>query len=158
MKKKLVFFISDLTYGGAQRQLLALAKAIDKEVFEVYVLYYYPDISLEKDLQNAQIISNCITKHGRWDLIGFCGRLISYLRQIEPDILHGYLYVPNLFTIVFKPFLPKTKIVWGIRNSNDSKARDGDWLDAPLALIAAFLSRFAEISSYPIPMRAKNTA
>ena len=145
MKKKLVFFISDLTYGGAQRQLLALAKAIDKEVFEVYVLYYYPDGPLEKDLQDAQVILNCIVKHGRWDLIGFYGRLISYLRKIKPDILHGYLVVPNLFTIVFKPFLPKTKIVWGIRGSNDSKTRNVDWLDFSLSLIEVFFSRFADL-------------
>lgn len=145
MKKKLVFFISDLTYGGAQRQLLALAKAIDKEVFEVYVLYYYPDGALKKDLQDAQVITNCITKNGRWDLIGFCGRWIGYLRKIKPDILHGYLVVPNLFTIVFKPFLPKTKIVWGIRNSNDSKARKGDWIDSILASVEIFFSQFADL-------------
>ena len=145
MKKKVVFFISDLTYGGAQRQLLALAKAIDKEIFEVYVLYYYPDGPLEKDLQDAQVILKCITKKGRWDLIGFYGRLISYLREIKPDILHGYLVVPNLFTVVFKPFLPKTKIVWGIRNSDVSIAQDNDWLTSPLSLIEPFLSHFADL-------------
>lgn len=145
MKKKLVFFISDLTYGGAQRQLLALAKTIDKEVFEVYVLYYYPDGPLEQDLQDSQVILNCITKNGRWDLVGFCGRLIGYLRKIKPDILHGYLVVPNLFTIVFKPFLPNTKIVWGIRGSSDSSTRNQDWLNSPLALIEVFFSRFADL-------------
>ncbi|MEM7757766.1 MAG: glycosyltransferase [Cyanobacteria bacterium P01_A01_bin.40] len=145
MKKKLVFFISDLTYGGAQRQLAALARAIDKEIFEVYVLYYYPDGPLEKDLQDSQVILNCITKKGRWDLIGFYARLVSYLRKIKPDILHGYLVVPNLFTIVFKPLLPKTKIVWGIRNSNDSNARNEDWLNSPLALVEAVFSQFADL-------------
>ena len=87
----------------------------------------------------------CITKQGRWDLIGFYGRLISYLREIKPDILHGYLVVPNLFTVVFKPFLPKTKILWGIRNSNVSIAQDKDWLTSPLSLIEPFLSHFADL-------------
>jgi glycosyltransferase involved in cell wall biosynthesis len=145
MKKKLVFWISDLTYGGAQRQLLALAKAIDKEIFEVYVLYYYPDGPLEKDLQDARITLHCIIKRGRWDLIGFYTSLIRYLRQIKPDILHGYLTVPNLFAIALKPFLPKTKIIWGIRNSNQSQTQNDDWLIYPLSLVEVFLSRFVDL-------------
>ena len=145
MKKKLVFLISDLTYGGAQRQLLALAKAIDKNIFEVYVLSYYPNGPLSKELEDAQVISHCITKQGRWDIIGFYKRLITYLCQIKPDILHGYLVVPNLFTIALKPFLPKTKIIWGIRNSHQSEVKKDDLLIYPLDLIEIFLSRFADL-------------
>ncbi len=145
MKKKLVFLISGLTYGGAQRQLLALAKAIDKNIFEVYVLSYYPNGPLSKELQDAQVILHCITKQGRWDLFGFYQRLITYLRKIKPDILHGYLVVPNLFTVALKPFLPKTKIIWGIRNSNQSEVQNNDWLVYPLGLIEIFFSRFADL-------------
>lgn len=144
-KTKLVFLISDLTYGGAQRQLLALAKAIDKQIFQVYILYYYPNGPLEVDLHDPHVTLHCITKRGRWDLIGFCARLISYLRQIRPDILHGYLSVPNLFAIALKPFLPKTKIVWGIRNSNESQTQNNDWLIYPLSLAEVFFSRFADL-------------
>ena len=145
MKKKLVFLISGLTYGGAQRQLLALAKKINKNIFEVYVLSYYPNGPLEKDVRDAQVTLHCITKQGRWDLLGFYKRLITYLRKIKPDILHGYLVVPNLFTVALKPFLSKTKIIWGIRNSNQSEVQNNDWLIYPLGLIEVFLSRFADL-------------
>ncbi|ELS03858.1 glycosyltransferase [Xenococcus sp. PCC 7305] len=150
MKKKLVFLISDLTYGGAQRQLLALAKAIDKEIFEVYVLHYYPDGPLEQDLKDAEVILSCITKKGRWDLIGFYWRLLRYLQRINPDILHSYLSIPNLFSIFFKPFLPRTKIIWGIRDSNplDTNNLDNnnkDWLGFSLALLENFMSQFPDL-------------
>ena len=145
MKKKLVFLVSDLNYGGAQRQLIALAKAIDKELFEVYVVYYYPDGPLEEDLKDADVILHCITKKGRWDLIGFYWHLARYLRRIKPDILHGYLFVPNLFAISFKLFLPRTKIIWGIRDSNHLDTDDEDCLVFLLSLLEKFVSRFPNL-------------
>ena len=145
MKKKLVFLISDLTYGGAQRQLLALAKAINQKIFEVHVLYYYTDAPLAKDLQDSQVTLHCITKKGRWDLIGFYWRLLRSLQRIRPDILHGYLSIPNLFAISFKPFLPRTKIIWGIRDSNNLDTHNNDWLVFPLSLLENFVSRVPDL-------------
>jgi len=33
MKKKIAFLIRDLNYGGAERQLVTLAKALNKTIF-----------------------------------------------------------------------------------------------------------------------------
>jgi len=38
---KLAFLVRSLDYGGAQRQLVTLAKALDKDHFDVTVLCFY---------------------------------------------------------------------------------------------------------------------
>ncbi len=47
---KIAFLIRDLNYGGAQRQLVTLVKALDKQGFDITVLCFYPGGPLEKNL------------------------------------------------------------------------------------------------------------
>lgn len=119
MKKKVAFLIRDLNFAGAQRQVVTLAKALDKQCFDVSVLYFYSNGFLAKELKDAGIVNICLEKQERWDLIGFFFRVFKHLQNIKPDILHGYLDESNLLTIFFKPFFPSTKMIWGLRNSND---------------------------------------
>ena len=145
MKIKLAFLISDFTYGGAQRQLLTLVKAIDKEKFDVSVLYYYPNCPLEKDLHEANVKTICLEKKGRQDFFDFYRQLILQLKKIQPDIIHAYLAVPNLFAIAIKPFFPFTKIVWGIRDSDNADVSTNNWLEFMLFKITCFFSRFTDL-------------
>ena len=145
MKIKLVFLISDFTYGGAQRQLVTLVKAIDKEKFDISVIYYYPNCPLEKDLQEANVNTVCIEKKGRLDFFNFYWQLILQLKKIQPDIIHAYLAVPNLFAIAVKPLFPFTKIVWGIRDSDSADVSSNNWLEFILFKITCFFSRFTDL-------------
>ncbi len=144
MKKKIAFMIRDLNYGGAQRQLIALAKALDKTRFEVTVLCFYANGLLEPDLQAHQIPVICFAKRSRWDVFGFLWQMLQHLQQLRPDVLHGYLSESNLLTIGFKPFLPKTRIIWGIRDSNMS-LDSFDWLDRLIFDLECWFSRFVDL-------------
>lgn len=145
MKIKLVFLISDFNYGGAQRQLITLVKAIDKEKFDISVLYYYPDCPLEKDLQEANVTTICIEKKGRKDFFGFYRLLVLKLKKIQPDIIHSYLGMPNLFAIAVKPFFPFTKIVWGIRGSDNGDVIGSAGSNSLLWQSCCFFSRFTDL-------------
>jgi glycosyltransferase involved in cell wall biosynthesis len=127
MKKKLTFLIRDLNYGGAQRQLITLVKGLNKQLFDITVLYFYAGGELEADIKNIGISLICLNKRKRWDVFGFFLRLLREVKQIKPDILHGYLGEANLLSIFLKPFLPSTRIIWGIRESKMSPERS-DWL------------------------------
>jgi glycosyltransferase involved in cell wall biosynthesis len=143
MKKKVVFLIRDLNYGGAQRQLVTLVKGL-KEYFDVTLLYFYPGGALEKDLHGSGVRSICLEKQQRWDVFGFFWRLLQYLRQIQPDVLHGYLGESNLVATFVKPFFTSTRIVWGIRESNTDPNLYG-WLGRFISQITPILSRFADL-------------
>ena len=145
-KKKLVLLISDFTYGGAQRQLATLAKQLQiREHYELEIIYYYPGGALAEDLANTNIKVTCIPKGDRWAFIPFYVRLVNYLRQIKPDIIHGYLAVPNYFALALKPLFSKTKIVWGMRGSGEGDRVYANPVDFLLSKIEPLLSQFPDL-------------
>ena len=144
MKTKVAFIIRDLNYGGAQRQLITLVKGINKQSFDVTLLYFYSGGILLKDLKDSGCRIICLEKQARWDVLGFFWRLFQHLKTINPDVLHGYLGESNLVTIFLKPFFPSTRIIWGIRESNTPSDRYG-WLGLILSLLGIFLSVFTDL-------------
>jgi glycosyltransferase involved in cell wall biosynthesis len=145
MKKKVVFLIRDLNYGGAQRQLVTLVKALHQEdCFDVTVLHFYCGGSLLKDLIDRSIPTISLEKQERWDVLGFLGRLFGHLKRIQPDVLHGYLGESNIVTMFLKPLFPSTRIIWGIRGSNTPSDRYG-WLGSILSQLERLLSSFTDL-------------
>ena len=142
-KKKVVLLISDFNYGGAQRQLAVLAKQIKKRGnFEPYIIHYYEGGALSEDLVNADISVTYVPKGGRTDFPGFYLRLVKQLKQIDPDIIHGYLDIPNLFALALKPLFPRSKIIWGIRGSGDSSS---SFFGEIILQVETFLSQFTDL-------------
>lgn len=124
---KIIILTRSLHYGGAERQLVALAKGLHHCGHSVKVATFYPDGPLQIDLDRAGIPVHYLEKKGRWDMFGFLIRTYCFIRDEAPDILHGYLVVPNLLVAMFRPLFPKTKIVWGVRAS-DMDLTQYDWL------------------------------
>lgn len=144
MLTKVVFLIRDLNYAGAQRQLVNLAKGLDKRYFDVTILYFYAGGALAKELEINQIKAICLQKKSRWDVLLFLRRLFKYLREIKPNALHGYLGESNLLSIFLKPFFPKTRMIWGIRES-DTDPNIYGWFGHLLSYLERKLSHFADL-------------
>jgi len=77
-------------------------------------------------------------------MIGFLLRLVRLVRREKPDILHGYLAFQNILTVPLKLISPRTRIVWGIRDSDFTNDRY-DRLETVLHGIESWLSRFADL-------------
>lgn len=122
---KLTFLARALDYGGAQRQLIALAKALDKERFSVCVMTFYGG-PLERELEGSGVQVVSLKKQGRWDVFGFLWRLVTEVRRQRPDVLHGYLDIPNVLALFVKLFA-RTRVVWGLRASTIELSHY-DWL------------------------------
>jgi len=115
---KIAFLVRSLLPGGAERQLVTLAKEMVLMGHQVRVLVFYGGGALEVDLQDAGVPIIEIGKKGRWDVLGFLFRLYRHLRYDKPDILNSYLTVPNILAVVMAWIIPSLNIVWGIRASN----------------------------------------
>jgi glycosyltransferase involved in cell wall biosynthesis len=115
---RICFLIRELTHGGAERQLVALAKGLRARghAVSVVVYYYYSGEPLENELLEAGVRIRSLQKRGRWDLLAFLFQLGRVMREERPEILHSYL--TDLVTVILKPWFPSTKIVWGIRSSS----------------------------------------
>ncbi|NER34627.1 MAG: glycosyltransferase [Oscillatoria sp. SIO1A7] len=142
--KKVVFLVRSLDYGGAQRQVVTLVTALSKKKFDVTVACFYSGQPLEKDLKNSNVRMVSLNKGGRWDLFGFWATLLSEIGSLQPNIIHGYLGVPNILTIFLKPFFPSCRMVWGLRNSQMDLKRY-DWLRQLSVELESLLSRFADL-------------
>jgi glycosyltransferase involved in cell wall biosynthesis len=142
-KIKVAFLIRSLEYGGAERQLVTLVKGMNKESFEIAVFYFYGGGALEPELQQSQIKTICLQKRDRWDIFGFFSQLLYHLQKFQPNILHGYLSTSNLIALFLKPFLPKTRIFWGVRASNLDLSKY-DWFTQFNFQLECLFSQFAD--------------
>jgi glycosyltransferase involved in cell wall biosynthesis len=140
---RICFLIRQLNEGGAQRQLLALVKGMDKTKFNITLMSFYDGGCFSEEAKHFTHVKYiCLKKSGRWDVFNFIYRLIRQLRQINPDVLHGYLGLANCLTIFMKPFLPKARMIFGVRASNVDLSHY-DWLNRYSYKLECFLSRFA---------------
>ncbi|MDD3653299.1 MAG: glycosyltransferase [Desulfotomaculaceae bacterium] len=140
---KITFLIRSLDYGGAERQLVALARELHRYGHSVAVLIFYSGGPLQQDLEKAGVPVISLEKRGRWDVLGFLGRLIRFLRRERPDILHGYLVTANILTVLLKPLFPDIRMVWGVRVSNLDFTRYNRYMRLTHP-VECRLSRFAD--------------
>lgn len=114
---KIVLLTRSLGYGGAERQLTALAIGLKARGHQVTVLSFYDETPLGRGLTDAGVTLRIIGKKGRWDWIRFAIRVIRLVREERPDVLHSYLPVPNLVSAFLRPFFGRLKLIWGVRVS-----------------------------------------
>ena len=124
---RIAFVTRSLEIGGAERQLVDLARALDKDRFEPLVLCLYSGGKLEQDLISAHIPFWSANKKNRWNLTMPVYQLCREIQRFRPHIVHSFLTVPNLLVALLKPFIAPSKILWGIRSSFMDLSRY-DWL------------------------------
>jgi len=141
------FLIRYLGIGGAEKQLIELAKGLRAKGHEITVLVYREGGQLEQCLSDTGISLVILEKRGK-SLLRFLFALIREIRILSPDILHSYLHLSNCLAISAKPFInKKTKIVCGIRSAYIDIKQYG-WQDRLIYTVASFLSRFADLVIY----------
>ncbi|PWT83989.1 MAG: group 1 glycosyl transferase [Acidobacteria bacterium] len=136
---RIVFLIRALVVGGAERQLVELAKALDRRVFDVSIVCFYSGGRLWQELLSAGVPVTSVDKRGRWEVFRFFLRLTKELRKQKPDILHGYMMGPNLMAMLMKLTVLRTRVVWGVRVSNIDVGLHG-WFEWLLSRLEAYLS------------------
>lgn len=141
---RVVLLIRSLNRGGTERQLVNLARSLDRNRFDLTVLTFYPDGDFLKEICNSGIPVISLQKSSRWDVIGFFWRLLTQLRRIKPDIIYSFLVEPNLLTPFLKPFLRGARLVWGIRAAN-VQLEHYDWFARLNFKLQVFFSRFADL-------------
>jgi len=141
---RIAFLANNLAYGGAERQLVVLARSLRERGHSVTVLTLYPGGGLEQELHAAGVRLRSIEKRGRWDVASFFIRLQRAVREESPDILHGYLATPNIATTLIRPLFPGMKTVWGERASNMDLSQY-HWVARLSDVITTALCRFPDL-------------
>lgn len=139
---KVLFLIRSLDIGGAQRQVVVLAKGLHSLRHDVTVVVFYPDGQMERELHEAGVRVIVLGKSGRWDMVFFFLRLMLVVRQVSPDVIYGFLGTANILTAMLKPLFPSIRTIWGVRASNVN-LEYYDWL---FRLGSAFESRLSRVA------------
>jgi glycosyltransferase involved in cell wall biosynthesis len=118
MKIRVAFLVRRLDRGGAEGQLIELARGLNKERFDVTILTFYAGGDFASTITPSSGISViCLDKTGSWDIAGFLSRLIRTTRRLKPDIVHGYMIGANELSVVAGRAC-SARVVWGVRASD----------------------------------------
>ncbi|MCI0534957.1 MAG: glycosyltransferase [Verrucomicrobiales bacterium] len=86
-----VVVISDLEFGGAQRQVVELANSMNEHHCRVYVVSLADYVPLADSLRDREERFKFILRRARFDFT-VVFRLARFLRQVRADIVHSYLF------------------------------------------------------------------
>lgn len=96
MKLTVCLIIPTLVQGGAEKQLTLLAENLDKDRFEVHVVVLTHSGPLEQRLQESGVPVHLIGKRFKFDPTA-ARRLRQKLRELNPDIVHTWLFAANSY-------------------------------------------------------------
>jgi len=136
--------VRSLEAGGAERQLVELARELHRRGFKVTVATFYKRGPLLCDLEKAGVPLVDLGKGGRWDLAGFLVRTALSIRESRPAIVYSFLGGANIVASAVRWFVPPAKLVWSIRASNMDLGRY-DWLHGVAYWVECRLSRTADL-------------
>lgn len=143
--RETIFFMArSLERGGAERQLVVLARGLAQCGYHVVVAVFFGGGPYEAELRAAKIPVVDLKKRGRWDVLPFLWRLFRALRRERAEVLHSYLSVPNVLAVLLKPFVSGSRVVWGVRASNMDLSRY-DWLARLVYRLECRFAKFADL-------------
>lgn len=141
---RIFFLIRSLEPGGAERQLIELVKGLDKKTFDITLATFYDKGTMRLEvegLKGVRIIS--LRKRARWDVLPFLFRLWRLTREMNPDIIHGYMGIANELSLLIGKLMG-VKVVWGERSAYVDFSRY-DWAARWSFKIGVLLSRFPDL-------------
>lgn len=118
MKKiNIMYLIGSLASGGAEKQVVELARNLDKTRYNVFIVIYHDDIHYKYifDAKGVNIIF--IEKNSKFDLL-FLWKLVRFIRENRIDIIHSYMANTNVWARLAGKLSGCKIIIPSIRNTN----------------------------------------
>lgn len=116
--KKILLFTDSLVSGGAQRQIVGLAKLLHDKEFEVKLIYYHPLEFYKPYLEEYCVPYECV--YGANDSKKRLFKIAKAIREFKPDVVISYLDVPNIITCLLKVCGMKFRLIVSERNTTQT--------------------------------------
>ena len=126
---KILLLVRALGFGGTERQLVYLAQGLAGRGHQVSVVTFYPDGAFADALTHGNPEWFVVGKRDRWDIVGFCWRLMRLIAARRPDVIYSFLPAPNLLAALFRAaFCRRAALVWGVLGT-PLDLMSYDWLE-----------------------------
>lgn len=125
---RVLLFIDSLGAGGAQRQVVETALQLARLGFQVTLAIYHDIRELDEGLAAAGVrvvlVKKCAKLDGR-----FLWNLYRLFRSVRPDVLHCFLFTPNLWGRLIGRVAKVPVIITSERNIDLPKSRLRVWIE-----------------------------
>lgn len=118
---KVVLLIDSLTQGGAQRQIVGLAKLLKEHGQDVLLLTYH-DIAFYAPYLDEYHVPHRVIENAKGPLKRIW-RVCLELKQEDSDVVISYLDVPNMLACLAKMMGVKAKLIVSERNTTQLQTR-----------------------------------
>jgi len=116
MRRRILFLISSLNAGGAERQLVNLASGLDPHRWDIRVLCTHDAGALGPELERDGIPVVSLGR-GSQGMVSVLRALVAEARSFQPQVIHAYLVAPQFYALLARPLLPRSTLVLGFRSS-----------------------------------------
>ena len=142
--KKLLLLIRSLHIGGAERQVVSLAKSMSELGTEVQVAVKVSGGPLEQDLKSLPNVKlHYLGSPGLLGRFKYFLRLRTLIKSNQFDAVYGFMPLPNLALLVARTIRKRPLIAWGVRSSGVDHSQYGGLVKWTMRL-EKWLSRFAD--------------
>ncbi|MBU0654469.1 MAG: glycosyltransferase [Gammaproteobacteria bacterium] len=139
-----LYVITSLSVGGAQKALLNLVTSSISEEYKPFVLALRPVDGIRSQFEQAGIPVYELQLNRLQGLSGAPVQLWRLVREIRPDIIHGWMHHGNLLAVLAWLFAGcKPMLLWGMHHTPE--AATSERLQHALVLrLGQWLSRFPD--------------
>lgn len=118
---RVVLVISNLEFGGAQRQVIDLANSVDPASMDIHVCSLSSYVPLADGLHDADRRLHIVEKRAKYDTTVPL-RLAGLLRRVGADVVHAYLFDSEIAARV-AGLLARTPLVVGSERNTDYRLK-----------------------------------
>lgn len=120
-KKRIVFLITSLDYGGAQTEIVRLAISLKNLDWDVRLISMLRVEAFTEELDRANIpVTSLGMSKGIPDTKAI-GKLANLLSQWKPDILHSHLFHANIISRITRLIVPIPILISTAHNINEGR-------------------------------------
>lgn len=142
--KKILLLIRSLNIGGAERQVVSLAKTISTLGTEVHVAVKVGGGPLETDLAGVPSVQlHHLGERGIVGQLKYVLKLRKLIKTNQYDAVYGFMPLPNLALLIARTLRNRPLIAWGVRSSDVDANLYGGRVKWTMRL-EKWLSRFSD--------------
>lgn len=120
---KILYVITGLGVGGAERQVLDLAESFQRQGHDVKICYLTGSALVHPENINIELLGLNIVKTIP-GLIKGVFRLRHIIKSFAPDVVHAHMVHANLLSRIIRPFCSIKRLINTAHNTNEGgKAR-----------------------------------
>jgi glycosyltransferase involved in cell wall biosynthesis len=140
----ILYIITDLSIGGAEKMLYSLLSKINKERFKPVIISLMSDGKLDNSLKSLDIDVYTLDMKRGIPSLSVAWRLIRLVRILKPDLIQGWMYHGNIAAQFVKLFaVYKTPVLWSIHHSINSLTSEKK-MTQYIIKFGVFLSKFTD--------------